>query len=204
MDIDESELEVQPSGKLEAITEKVERAFQLDVEIAELERQTDLKVGEKKQLMEKDIPELMASAQIDVVGVPGHPDILCEVVNYVHASIPVSWPPENQKKAFNWLESKGHGDIVKNTMIVEFNTEDADAAKRIFDRVKQMIAQEEINADPVLRKQVHHGTLTSFIKEQIGLGVALPLETLGAVVGEYAKFKENKHGKKGKTRSRRS
>lgn len=202
-EIDEAEFDVRPSDKLQEITAKVSEAFDLDMQIAEIERQLELKSGERKILLEKTIPELMASANIDVVSVPGT-DVLCEVVNYAHASIPVSWEPAKQKAAFNWLEENGHGDLIKNTMIVEFNTEDADAAKRIFDRVKQMVAQEEINADPVLQKRVHHGSLSSFVKEQLKEGVALPLETLGAQVGEYARFKEKKDGKKGKTRSRRS
>lgn len=196
--VDDSEFEVpQDTDRLARITLLVEKAFDLDMEIAELNRQVEIKNGKLRELKEKDIPDLMAEVGITVVGVPGHDDMTCEVVQFVHASIPKS----GEVEAFKWLEDNEHGDLIKNSLIVDFNKEDAEAAKRIYDRVVQMVAQEEISATPILKKGVHHMTLTAFVKEQLSEGQDVPLATLGATVGNIAKFKEKRNGKKAKART---
>lgn len=199
MDIDESEFAVTSSpDKLARITELVSEAFEYDIKVVEIERELERVKSLRKDLLEKQIPELMASAQISVVSVP-NTDIVCEIKPYVHASISSEWPKEQREAAFKWLEDNDHGDIIKNTLMLEFNRENAEEARQIYQRVKQMVAEyPKLQATPVLDKKVHHMTLSGFVREQIKEGADLPLAVLGATVGEVAKFKENKNGKKGK------
>lgn len=187
MKIDDSELEPVVSGNTDELKQYVEEAYQLEIEIAELNRKLELKNTRLKGLMNKDIPDTMDKIGTNVFGVPGTRTEV-RLTPFYHASIPEA----SREDAFNWLEENEHGDLIKNAMKVEFNREDAEAAKRIFDRVKQMLAQEEINAKPVMDKSVHWKTLTSFVKEQVEEGNVLPLGILGATVGRVAKFKEIK------------
>lgn len=187
MNIDPSELEPTVSANTDELKAYIEEAYQLDIEIAELNRQLEQKGNRLKTLMNKDIPDTMDRIGTNVFGVPGT-RTECRIQPFYHASIPEA----SKEEAFEWLEKNEHGDLIKNAMKVEFNREDADAAKRIFDRVRQMLAQEEINAKPVMDKTVHWKTLTSFIKEQVEEGKVLPLGIFGATVGRVAKFKETK------------
>lgn len=187
MEVDASELEPVAPVNTDELKAYVEEAYQLDIEIAELNRQLELKGNRLKTLMNKDIPDTMDKIGTNVFGVPGTRTEV-RVQPFYHASIPEA----AKEDAFKWLEDNEHGDLIKNAMKVEFNREDADAAKRIFDRVKQMLVQEEINAKPTMDKSVHWKTLTSFVKEQVEEGHVLPLGILGATVGRVAKFKETK------------
>lgn len=187
MQVDESELELPASGNVDDLKAYVEEAYNLEIEIAELTRRLELKNKQLGNLMNKEIPDAMDRIGTNVFGVPGT-RTECRIQPFYHASIPEA----SRSEAFQWLEEHEHGDLIKNSLKVDFNKEDAEAAKRIFDRVKQMLAQEEINAKPVMDKAVHWKTLTSFVKEQVEEGNVLPLGILGATVGRVAKFKEIK------------
>lgn len=204
MDVDESEFEVAiPQDKLKELTDLVTESFNLDARVTDLELQVERTKADRKQLMEDTIPSLMSSMGMKVIGVP-NTEIYCHVTPFVHANISKEWPQEQQDAAFTWLEENEHGDIIKNSMRLDFNKEDAEPARRIYDRVKQMLAEEGIYAELSMVKGVHHGTLTSFIKERIEAGEEMPLVTLGATVGEVVKFKDTPDGKKAKSRRKRT
>lgn len=187
MKIDPSEMEVASDASVDDLKAYVEEAYQLEIEIAEIGRQLELKNKKLGNLMNKEIPDAMDRIGTNVFGVPGT-RTECRIQPFYHANIPEA----SRAEAFEWLEENEHGDLIKNSLKVDFNKEDADAAKRIFDRVKQMLAQEGIEAKPILDKAVHWKTLTSFIKEQVEEGKVLPLGIFGATVGRVAKFKEIK------------
>jgi hypothetical protein len=192
---DESELEVNRSeDKLKKLAAMAASAFDYDIKIAELSAKISELTASKNQLINKDIPELMHEVDIKVVGVPGT-NFRCELLPYYHANIAADWEPERKKAAFDWLEAEGHGDLIKNSLRVDFNREDSEKAKQIYDRLNQMMAEYELEAQPELIKGVHFQTLTAFVKEQITQNENIPLAVLGATVGEVVKFKENKNGK---------
>lgn len=197
-DFDESELEVKVStDKLEKLTDMVALAFDYDAQIADLSAQIGQLTASKNQLVNKEIPDLMHEVDIKVVGIPGT-DFRCELLPYYHANIAADWEPERKKAAFDWLEAEGHGDLIKNSLRVDFNREDNEKAKQIYDRLNQMMAEYELEAQPELIKGVHFQTLTAFVREQITQNENIPLAVLGATIGEVVKFKENKNGKSGK------
>jgi hypothetical protein len=204
MEVSESEFEVTiPPGQLKELTDLVSDSFALDAKVTDLELQVERAKAERKKLMEEIIPAKMASMGMRVIGVP-NTEIYCHITPYVHANISKEWPKEQQDAAYQWLEENEHGDLIKNSMRLDFNKEDAEPAKRIYNRVKQMLAEEGIYAELSMVKQVHHGTLTSFIKERLEAGEELPLVTLGATVGEVVKFKDTPDGKKAKSRRKRA
>jgi hypothetical protein len=170
-------------------TEKLKRlvvvAFEVDQQIARLEKELELAKEHRKRLLTEEIPDKMAEVGTNVFGVPGT-EVECRVVPYYHANIKEPDLPA----AVKWMDDNGHGDLPKRTLTVEFNREDQEVAIRIMQRVKQMLAEEDIieRTKIFIKYGVHWKTLTAFVKEQIERGAALPLAILGATVGQVAKF----------------
>jgi hypothetical protein len=173
-------------AKTDKLKKAVEEAYELDEEITSLEQQIERFKDQRKKLLTETIPDLMSEVGTNVFGVPGT-EVECRVVPYYHANIKF----EQMMRAVKWMDANGHGDLPKRTITVDFNREDQDAARRIFQRIQQMLAEEDIIERTQLNMKygVHWKTLTAFVKEQIEQGAALPLELLGATVGQVATFK---------------
>jgi len=167
------------------LSEAVREAHRVDHEITKLEESLERLKAKKQELLTKKIPDLMGEVGTNVFGVPGT-DVECRVVPYYHASLKEDKLPA----AVKWLDQNGHGDLPKRTVAIEFNREDQEAARRIFQRVQQMLAEEDIieRTQLSMKYGIHWKTLTAFVKEQVEKGAALPLELLGATVGQVAKF----------------
>jgi len=82
----------------------------------------------------------------------------------------------NQSAAFGWLESHGHGDVIKDELRVGLGK-----GEKAAERARALIsALEAMGIDDYSRKRaVHPGTLAALIREQLGEGVEVPKETFG-------------------------
>lgn len=178
-----------PAEKVDELKKLVKLADQtkLWIDAAEAELETTKKVYQ--ELVTKHIPDQMDQIGTNVFGIPDT-DRECRVEPYYHAVM----KPETLDEGVEWLDSHGYGDVVKHSIHVDFDREDAEKAKSIAQRISQMLAEYEVTPDTVVVKSygVHWKTLTSLVKRLVEEEVAVPLETLGATVGRVAKIIKRK------------
>lgn len=169
-------------------------AIKLTEEVDEL-KELELKVKEKKkiinQLKTKDLAEL-----VDAEGYQAGSKItlkngrIITVKEFFQASIPSLSAIDKEKdelkqiekqgkreKALKWLNDNGLADIIKNTVTAKFNKEEGDKAKGLL----EWLVKKEISA--VRDENVHPATLIATLKEVMGRGEEVPLETFGIMRG---------------------
>ena len=104
--------------------------------------------------------------------------VTIEVKPFVSASISKA----NREEAYQWLMDNGHGDIIKNLVSVDVG-KDSEQAKLALDVLRNA------GLEPSNDKKVHPQTLKAFVREQVEKGTPIPLELLGAYLGQKATIK---------------
>lgn len=171
--------------KLDAVRAKVKEARDIDIDIAGLNERVSVLNQRKNELVFNELPDLFADAKIDRLGIeaegnlPAYDTVLSD---YYHANI----PEDKKDDAFSWLDKNKHGDLIKTVITIELGRGDRKTAKA----VEKFLDDNDIGYSRKLA--VPWNTLTAFVKEQIGKGVALPLDLLGATVGRVVKLKVRK------------
>lgn len=179
-----------PSAEnLEKLREAALELAMVTREIEDLSANLQKQQAREAELKRTILPDLFAAAGTDKIGLP-EAGVDITVKNYYKASISAEWPVEKQNEAFSWLESEGHGGLIKVTVSVSFGKGELDKAKEL----QELIRQSPIGNThpPEIKMGVPWQTLTSFVKEQYEAGEQLPLETLGAVAGRIAEVKKRK------------
>ena len=92
--------------------------------------------------------------------------------------------PENRDLCFNWLESNGLGDVIKNTVSANFGRGQDDQAEELM---LQLESQGHLLQQ---KKWVEPMTLKAVVKEQVERGNDLPLEAFNVYVGQKIKVKK--------------
>ncbi len=131
-------------------------------------------------------------SMMDELGVPrldleakgNLPAVKIESKAYYAASISAKWPEDRYRAALDWLVENGHGDLIKTSVTIPFAKEDH--AKAI-EFAQEM---EKAGLEPVTKEAVHHGTLSSWLKEQVLKHASPPLDTIGGKVGKRIFIKE--------------
>lgn len=152
--------------------------------VDDLEQTLKEAVAVATQLETKELPELFAQAKVKNIEVEAdgnNPAFTAKRSPYYRAVLPQESGP-----GLTWLEDNGHGDIIKRVYTVKLPMDSEDMAARL----KHFLEKHEFDFD--LKETVPWSTLTAFVKEQIEKGEKLPLEPLGAFVGEIVKIKPTK------------
>ena len=149
-------------------------------------RKAQEREGELKRTI---LPDLFAAAGTDNIGLP-EAGVDIRVKNYYKASISAEWPVEKQSEAFAWLESEGHGGLIRVVVSVSFGKGEIEKARELQERIRKSPIGNTHPAE--IKMGVPWQTLTSFVREQYEAGEQLPLETLGAVAGRIAEVKKRK------------
>ncbi len=92
-------------------------------------------------------------------------------------------PAESKEKAYEWLDSHGHADIIKRNLALSFNKGETEQAEKAAAQLR------DLGFDPTLRMDVHPQTFMAFAREQITNGKMLPLEQWGVFFGDRAVIK---------------
>ena len=101
----------------------------------------------------------------------------------VKDDLAASIPKDRTGEAYHWLRENGFGDIIKNTVSVDFNKEEDTQAAELLKYCHEHMF-------PATNKQsVHSATLKAFLKEQMAIGVDIPLELFGAYPFQKAVIK---------------
>jgi hypothetical protein len=127
-------------------------------------------------LSEQTIPDLMHRAGVSLIKLKDGSSV--EVKPFYSARIPVS----RTEEAFTWLRDNGHGDLIKNNVLLTFGrTQDNEAKSLVADlREKGHNVKQTEKVEPM--------TLKAFVKEQIQEGKDVPSEVFGVYVASKTKI----------------
>jgi len=91
---------------------------------------------------------------------------------------------ERSEAAHEWLRDNGFGDLIKNTVAVNFG-------KGEDDKAVELVKELENEGFAVDQKEaVHPSTLKAFCKEQIEKGREIPSELFGIFIGQKTTIKK--------------
>lgn len=179
-----------PADKLEMLRTTARRLRDKRAEVTSIEERLSEAKAEVKLIETKELVDLMAEVGVDKVGLPAegnYPACDAELKPYYHAVISADWEPNRRQLAFDWLDSAGHGDLIKTAITVLIPRDDRAMAVSIQHYLEQCNVAHTIQLD------VPWNTLTAFVKEQVEkYHRTPPLETLGATVGQVVKLKARK------------
>ena len=162
-------------GKIGAVANDV---ADTDKEIADLEDKLKTKKDYKKHLAENVLPNLFSEVGLSELKLADGRHL--KVSNYYGASI----KEEKKQAAFNWLRDNGFGDLIKNQVSCSFGRNEDEKAKSLIDTLNDRGYQS------MQREWVEPSTLRAFIREQHEAGKELPMDLLGAFVGQKTTIKD--------------
>lgn len=176
---------------LEAAQRLVSTLRDLDQQIADLDERRALLAAKVDEIRKKTLVDLMATLGLRKIAIEpsgNSPGYEATLRAFYKASIPADWPQDRQDAAFNWLEQAGDGDLIKHTFTVALSRDDYKIAAKVRKALEKMAVQYDE------RRAVHHGTLTAWLKEQVGdkKRTGIPLDVLGAIVGQQVDVKKLK------------
>lgn len=164
-----------------------------------LREEEDLKArlkatGEQIAAMKtKTLPDLFTEVGVDKLGLPAQgnlPAYDAKLVPYYFANISAEWPPEQQARGYDWLDSNGHGDLIRSTYTVFVGKDDRATALMVESALRAL------KVDFTIKLAVPWNTLTAWLKEQVEKKQTTPpLDLLGATVGSVVKLDQRKEPK---------
>lgn len=164
----------------DSLAELVRKGNELRAVMQKLEDlEEDMKLlKESKDFLEKNaIPDLMDKMKMKEFVLEDGYKITSGP--FVQASLPKD--PADREFTLSWLRNNGHEDLIKRKVEVSFDRGMDEKAQKLADFARTLGMNPEDKAD------IHHMTFTSFVKEQLSKGVAMPVERMGAFVGRKAK-----------------
>ena len=161
-------------GKIGAVANDV---ADTDQEIQDLEDKLKVKKDYKKHLSENVLPNLFAEVGLSELKLADGRHL--KVGNYYGASI----KDAKKEAAFAWLRNKGHGDLIKNQVSCSFGRDEDEKARGLISTLN------EKGYPSSQREWVEPSTLRAFIREQHEAGKELPMDLLGAFVGQKTTIK---------------
>ncbi len=137
----------------------------------------ELKEAQEKyrQLEQFTIPEYMDTLGLEEFTTTRGMRVVVETK--IRASI-----GKNKGPAFAWLIENGHDGIIKRTVVVAFNREQAEEAAELMKKLHPDFAG--VKQD----MKVEGATLTAFVKEQLKEGNDVPIDIFGIFEQRFAKI----------------
>ena len=163
---------------LKSVSQLAQKQLALENDIVDLEAKLkDLK-KQHTQVSQVDLPEAMAETGLSEFTLKSGHEVSTK------AFYACNIPKDRYSEAMAWFRENGHGDLIKNTVTVDFSRgEDVDAST-----FKQSIVNQGLSfAD---KTGIHPQTLRAFVREQCESGQDLPLDLLGVYVGQKTTIKE--------------
>ncbi len=158
--------------------------------IAELQAALKVEEVRVKELEDRDIPTAM-----DEVGIANFRTTTgaeVEVKQIVSGTVPTVGGIERAKPAertilekrrefsLGWIESHGHGGIIKTEVALTFGKGQLDDAMRATKLLR------DVGFLPTMERNVHPSTFVAWVKELLQAGKQLPTEEMGLYVGPRA------------------
>lgn len=177
-----------PADALEYAQQLGAEVNHIDARLVKWEIEAKKIQNRRNEILGKLLPDLMDEKKIEKFQVDG---VGFAVDNYYKASIPSDDPDPGH----DWLETHGHGDIIKNTIVVTLPKESEEMAKEIESYVRQRYQEAMVER----KRTVPWASLTAWLKElwlsEDPAKVLPPLDIMGATIGRIVKVKPKKQDK---------
>lgn len=159
----DQEAVAQAFADLDRLTLQAERAT---VARKKAEEQLQKCKQAEEQLLNRDIPELLAKMHLDECTTAS--GIQVKVKREIKASLPGHERVEARMGAFRWLVSNGHGGVIKNQVSVSLERGQDDRADDLVVELRGKGFEVEA------KKDVHAGTLGALVRELVAEGKIVP------------------------------
>ena len=158
------------------IAKSCNKLLETQNEIAKLEDRLKTFKTTETTLSEQTIPNLMQQAGVSLIKLKDGSSV--EIKPFYAARIPSS----KVEEAFEWLRTNGHGDLIKNNVMLTFGRNQDNEAKSLVAELRDKghnVKQAE---------KVEPMTLKAFVKEQIQDGKNVPADLFGVYVASKTKI----------------
>jgi tetratricopeptide (TPR) repeat protein len=154
----------------------VNRAEKLFNEIEILK--TTLKDAEDRynRLVTDELPQAMVDAQL------GRFDTLDGKLHLERKQIIAgTWPKEEEgvRKAVKFLEKENAADLLKCTVIVDFDRGNRESALALYRYAEKLNSKRKVT----FKEDVHYQTLNAYLRERLQKGLVTPIEIFNGFVG---------------------
>lgn len=169
------------NDKLGAISKLASKQKTLADEVAALETRLKTVKSDLQRVEEHDLPEAMDAVGMEEFKLTDGTKI--KISTFYNASI----SPDRKDEAFEWLDERGHGGLIKTEVSLEFGRGELDVAREFMVWLKS----EKPDLSPEFAQSVHWQTLRAFVREQIESpteDATLPLDLFGVFIGRKAKL----------------
>ena len=163
---------VPAADKLKSLAKLAENLVVVEDAISQVEDQLAELKRQKRSLAEIEIPDIMNEVGLKEFKLTN--GLKINVKSVFRGKI----TEENAEEAFKWLDEHGHGGIVKGEIRIPFRLDDN---KLNISKIEEFARSLGYDADEKLN--VHHMTLSAFIKDQLTSGHEVPRDLLGVWTG---------------------
>ena len=165
------------NAELQDVSSIAEKVQQKQKAITTLEQNLKEEKQALLKLTDEDLPSAMAEMNLSSFRLANGSEV--SVKNTYGAHI----KKENQSKAFDWLRGHGHGDIIKNTVSVDFGKGEDNEASALISETKGL------GYTPSQKTSVHAQTLIAWVKERTEKGEEIDADLFGVWTGQRATIK---------------
>ena len=165
------------TDKVKSISELCNRLLDLQEQARRIEDNLKSKNDEIRVLSEQEIPNLMQEAGVSEFKLADGSSV--SVKPFYAAKIPVSKTDE----AFQWLTGNGYGDLIKNTVSLNFGKSEDNLANSLVEDLKSK------GHNVSQKKKVEPQTLKAFVKEAIQNGQNVPMDLFGIYISNKTTIK---------------
>lgn len=194
LDFDTGQESVRRSPKaLASLVEKGNELLDLKAKADKLSALLGELSAQVSEIENKELPKMMSDLQLTSIGL--RDGIQLELTDKLIGSLPKE--PEARKKAFEIIEERDGGDIIKSFVTIGFAKSEYDKAQALKEELdeRDLPAQLEVTA--------HHQTFLKWAKDysedEANAENPLPLNELGLEFIHFARVKEPKKPKASKT-----
>jgi hypothetical protein len=177
MDIEKfSSLELKTED-VKDITEVCNKCIDLEQQVNTAEENLSRLKEKLRDYQERIIPEMMQEAGVDSLVLTNGKKV--NVKPFYGAKIPI----ERQDEAFSWLRSKGHGDMIKNSITANLDRGQDNLASELV----KVCQQHGFNYSQKMK--VEPMTLKAWARERVEKGEELPFDLFGIYIANRATIK---------------
>ena len=158
------------------IAKSCNKLLETQKEIDKLEDKLKTIKTTETTLSEQTIPNLMQQAGVSLIKLKDGSSV--EIKPFYAARLPSS----KVEEAFEWLRVNGHGDLIKNNVMLTFGRKQDNEAKSLVAELR------EKGHNVKQAEKVEPMTLKAFVKEQILGGKDVPADLFGVYVASKTKI----------------
>lgn len=163
-----------PVERVKQLSSLAQQQLTLEQEMDALEKQMDELKAKYRTVTESEIPDCMNSLGIKEIRLEN--GFILSVKPYYSGKV-------DTPEAFAWLESNGHGDLIRGEVKMSYPKETDPAA---IQAIRDFIKSQGFVSDNKI--SVHHATLSSWLREMIEGGEQIDREVLKVTTGFRSKL----------------